>query len=842
MCDDRKKTDQCSIETCTSILYTAVVRGKVALPCDISSPSADDSAALVLWYKDESAQPIYTLDARRGNVDQAHQSSSPKLESRAYFNMLNRPAFLQLDPVKEDDAGEYRCRVDFHKARTVNTVITLKVIVPSGEPVITDGQGRKLNGLVGPFNEGDSLDLNCRVRGGKPRPSVTWWREYTLLDDDYTFTPDNEVKNELKISKLKRHDMLAVLTCQSSNNNVTVPSSRSVTIDLNIKPVEVKIHPYQQPLSADKEVDLTCTSNGSRPPAKITWWKDKRQMQNTRDSTSRAGVSTSILTFVPSVGDNEKLLSCRAENPLIPNSAIEDGWKLEIYFPPQVTLHMGNIPVSGEIQEGNDVYMECNIRSNPWIHSVNWQLEGRDVTTNFTYGIMISNHTLIIQRVQLYHRGHFTCSASNREGLGISNKIFIDVKYAPQCQPGQKFTYRVAIQETVYVSCSLVADPPDVTFSWLFNSSIKHLSQIEYSNNKTQSLATYTPETDDDYGTILCWGTNDIGIQRKPCVFTVVPAGPPDPPQNCSVVNQTDNLIYLECVEGNSGGVHTDFALEVYSVGQGVLQANQSSPIPTFLVEGLPAGTALRLLVFAYNLKGRSEPAIISATTLRPAEKLLDKSLSQNILVVRPLFVILVSTVATLVLISVAVVIILKVRSRRKLTRGELDREEDYKSHVPLKKDIDDFVEDKGPDIIPSRTFYRASCPGYPEEEDGPHFQLMESSYSTPVRHSSHLVLETNYSTPRPAKRVESLNSSSRELREINSSHNNSRLAETKDITYAELALPGLGQRSSVVRRQEVPTEYAQIDFRGRQQLEYEDCSASCETPLMSSSRWESEV
>ncbi|KFM70325.1 hypothetical protein X975_21351, partial [Stegodyphus mimosarum] len=38
--------------------------------------------------------------------------------------MINRPAFLQLDPVQEEDAGEYRCRVDFHKARTVNTVIT----------------------------------------------------------------------------------------------------------------------------------------------------------------------------------------------------------------------------------------------------------------------------------------------------------------------------------------------------------------------------------------------------------------------------------------------------------------------------------------------------------------------------------------------------------------------------------------------------------------------------------------------------------------------------------------------------------------------------------------------
>ena len=52
--------------TTASILYTAVVRGKVALPCDISPPEPEDSVALILWYKDDALAPIYTLDARKG--------------------------------------------------------------------------------------------------------------------------------------------------------------------------------------------------------------------------------------------------------------------------------------------------------------------------------------------------------------------------------------------------------------------------------------------------------------------------------------------------------------------------------------------------------------------------------------------------------------------------------------------------------------------------------------------------------------------------------------------------------------------------------------------------------
>lgn len=48
------------------MLNSAVVNGRVSLPCDIQPPSADDSVALILWYKDDSLAPIYTVDARKG--------------------------------------------------------------------------------------------------------------------------------------------------------------------------------------------------------------------------------------------------------------------------------------------------------------------------------------------------------------------------------------------------------------------------------------------------------------------------------------------------------------------------------------------------------------------------------------------------------------------------------------------------------------------------------------------------------------------------------------------------------------------------------------------------------
>ncbi|GFQ74675.1 uncharacterized protein TNCT_628081 [Trichonephila clavata] len=70
---------------------------------------------------------------------------------------------------------------------------------------------------------------------GQPIPTVTWWRESVLLDDTYDILPNGVIRNELLISSLQRHDLMAVLSCQASNNNVSLPMSSSVTVDMNCK-------------------------------------------------------------------------------------------------------------------------------------------------------------------------------------------------------------------------------------------------------------------------------------------------------------------------------------------------------------------------------------------------------------------------------------------------------------------------------------------------------------------------------------------------------------------------------------------------------------------------------
>lgn len=68
---------------------------------------------------------------------------------------------------------------------------------------------------------------------GDPLPMVTWWRNGKLIDETFTIDSTNSlVTNELILPSIDRSDLLSVLTCQSSNSDLLVPSEASISLDL----------------------------------------------------------------------------------------------------------------------------------------------------------------------------------------------------------------------------------------------------------------------------------------------------------------------------------------------------------------------------------------------------------------------------------------------------------------------------------------------------------------------------------------------------------------------------------------------------------------------------------
>ncbi|XP_067143673.1 neural cell adhesion molecule 2-like [Centruroides vittatus] len=643
---------------------SAVAGGKVDLPCDIASPMEEDEVYLVLWYKDESTTPIYSVDARKGRLPQARHAASDNLSSRAYFSVISKPSVLEMESLVAEDEGEYRCRVDFRKARTRYSIIYLQIIVPPGIPIIKDHNGEVLQGMIGPYNEGDRLLLICESEGGKPLPSLTWWKSTILLDDTHEVTSPNTVRNELEIAVLKRLDLMAVYICQASNNNISVPTSSSITLEMNFRPLEVRIEGHRRPLSAKKPLELVCMTTGSRPPAVITWRKGDTKLKSVKDKISVGdSVTTSTLILTPTSEDNGKFLYCQADNLVIPGSTIEDNWKLEVHFVPQLTLRLGSKLRHSNIQERNDVYFECNIRANPWVTDIGWKFDNQELHTNLSAGIIVSNQTLVLQRVQRHNRGRYSCTGTNTEGQGESNHVHLRVQFAPVCKPGQKTLYGSLLHSAVRILCEVEADPADVTFRWQFNNTSGNLEALTSRSTGTRSVVNYIPRTEHDFGTLYCRGKNSVGLQTEPCTYTVIPAGVPGMVRNCSINSETEHSFLLHCAEGDDGGLAQHFYMEVREAATDQLRANISADRPSFVARGLPSNTIFQVTVYSGNAKGTSVPVTLRVGTHPTPESQTQKDDVWQ-LNINPYLWVLIAIVVGLISVALFVVLYMKTRNR----------------------------------------------------------------------------------------------------------------------------------------------------------------------------------
>ncbi|XP_071543726.1 uncharacterized protein [Panulirus ornatus] len=634
------------------VTVTGVWGGSAALPCEVSHPP-EDSIYLLLWFRDQMTRPIYRLDERwLGMGKEKHWWDEQQLGSRASLE-VSSPALLRIASLTLSDQGLYTCRVDFKFQPTKTTRVNLTVVVPpESVSVVVGGAGgseRAVTSVVGPYQEGDMLVLTCVAHGGIPRPSVVWFEDTHLLDSHMeslnssnttevpSYTPDtatfaagptllNEVLaphstgppsssraaveepyNTLILGPLTRNDLKLLLTCEASNNNLTLPTSLVVMVDMNLPPLAVVIRAPELPLTAEKEYQVVCEVRGSRPPPTITWYNaETRSLQATETTSADGNVTTSNLAFTPKPQDNGSFLRCIAETRPV-STSMEDVWNLTVYYLPTAAASFGSSLDSTNIKEGDDVYFECSIQANPRVSQVSWRHNNQVLVHNVSGGVIISNQSLVLQRVVRDQAGRYSCHAHNVVGDGSSNSLRLDVKYAPVCSPGQVTTYAVGRYEDAEVTCSVQANPLQASFQWTFNNTADTIDvpQGRFTSSSSHSVITYTPMTSLDYGTLLCWASNEIGTQREPCVYHIVPAGKPDPPSNCTVGQGTRTTIRVRCVAGNSGGLTQRFHLQA-KLHDGDHTINFTAANPVFFVERLQAGQKYDLVITAFNEKGNS--------------------------------------------------------------------------------------------------------------------------------------------------------------------------------------------------------------------------------------------
>ncbi|KAJ9582118.1 hypothetical protein L9F63_003539, partial [Diploptera punctata] len=88
------------------------------------------------------------VDAREHEFRSAERWSDENVfANRAYFMPDKQPAELGVDNIRKDDAGIYRCRVDFKVAQTRNSKVNLTVI--EIEPTPSFNKSNNLTAISG---------------------------------------------------------------------------------------------------------------------------------------------------------------------------------------------------------------------------------------------------------------------------------------------------------------------------------------------------------------------------------------------------------------------------------------------------------------------------------------------------------------------------------------------------------------------------------------------------------------------------------------------------------------------------------------------------------------------
>ena len=316
--------------------------------------------------------------------------------------------------------------------------------------------------------------------------------------------------------------------------------------------------------------------------------------------------------------------------------------ELVVNFPPEVEIYIDGDVSPGRVVEGSDLRLECQVESRPPPTLFVWTRD--DVVVSEDQNLVLTNMTGT-------DSGTYVCSVENTEGRGQSGPVRVAVLYRPSCtsalvQPHTKL--EEADTPGVDLRCQVDARPEARSYRWFFNSTS---GSFEIPSAKPlMSFVNYAESKNGDQGEVLCWATNDVGVQSEPCVFHVVPLGAPHPPRDCEITERSAGSVEVSCAPGFSGGLEQHFVLQVFEMlnGSQTLVASNWSREAVVRVSGLQANTSYILAVNAANERGDSPAVYVGGQTASFLPRLPQTSASRL-----PVLYIIIAVLCSVMFLSV---------------------------------------------------------------------------------------------------------------------------------------------------------------------------------------------
>ncbi|XP_047736859.1 uncharacterized protein LOC108665296 [Hyalella azteca] len=483
-------------------------------------------------------------DGKEAGDQNAFSVSGKSPTTRAWFDTSTSPAHLLIRNVSGRDEGSYRCKVHFRHSPSWSQRITLSVKDPPGFPRIQTESGARLEGPIGPFEDGTEIRLVC-VTSGDGSARLAWGGDITQAGSvaRESSDPANLARLTLMASRATADSRV---TCSTLNSTAHTPT---FTVEVIIRtPVSQNVSESTVSLVAgpgDDGAQLVCKAFSTNLPGTVL--HDQTILAVNCTDLNLPGTvlhdqTILAVNYIP-VATLNVATGVTGSGGTSDNNVVED---LE-----QVTSSRARPgeKTSITVREGTTVAMTCHVIANPSVYNVTWFHNGKPVSgPRFGLGVRGDSRLLRLRAITRDKRGLYTCVASNDEGDGQSNAVNINVEYAPVCASGQQQEYIVPRGASVTVSCTVEAFPPSVTFTWAKKNLAAPATRLPNVGRPEGSVGRYTvPAVYEDQLEILCWAKNVVGSQKVPCSYYIYAQGRPGPVNNCSVSNHTATGFVVSC-------------------------------------------------------------------------------------------------------------------------------------------------------------------------------------------------------------------------------------------------------------------------------------------------------
>ncbi|XP_036375053.1 cell adhesion molecule 3 [Megalops cyprinoides] len=274
---------------------------------------------------------------------------------------------------------------------------------------------------------GGTVTLTCRVTESD-NSSLQWSNtaQQTLYFGEKRALRDNRIQlhrstpTELSItiSDVQLSDE-GDYTC--SIFTMPVRTARATVTVLGV-PAKPQISGYEDAVEEGGTVTLTCSSSGSKPPAKLRWYKGQDELQGRPDMESdpdeRTYTVTSRLQLTVTESDNNVLIACVVDHPSLDHPSLDPSVKrteqaLSVLFSPRVLIQ----PESDLPREGEKFHLQCVGNGNPDPTSFHW--EKKD-------GVLpplakVDGSFLRFEMLNKSDNGVYICQADNGIGKGLGD-------------------------------------------------------------------------------------------------------------------------------------------------------------------------------------------------------------------------------------------------------------------------------------------------------------------------------------------------------------------------------------------------------------------------------------